>query len=139
MNKFIAKGHWWKCENLDTLSPIVDEGIALLLTDGTTEYYSYNETIPAYEKATEEEIHQFANKRGFYFIGDTVYIAKGRLKGQSKRITGEFRYTVPNTYGRVYTDYLTFDDNTKTNIANCTINGRQVIKLFDGFNVGGRL
>lgn len=139
MKRIITMQPWWTCDNLDTLTPINKSGIAILLHDGTVEYYEDNQVIPNYAEATEDDIKALAHSRGFYFIGDTVDIVKGKLKGTSKRIVNEFKYVVPNTYGHVYTDYLVFDDGTKTNIRNCQINNVTVITKFNGFHIGGRL
>ena len=68
----IEYGKYWKCENLDNLAPITEEGIVLLLDNGSREFISENENINLnnYRKATEEEYKDFYHKNGFIFKDD---------------------------------------------------------------------
>jgi hypothetical protein len=137
MIKIIAQGDYWVCENMDTLAPIIEQGVEFLMSDNSTIRIKYGEEIE-YERANDRECHEFYNKRGFVFEGDKVDIVKGKMKGESKTISCFFKYVVPNTYGKKYTDYVVFTDDTKTNIANCEINGKRAF-MFNGIKVGGRV
>ena len=137
MTKVIAKAEYWECENLDLLAPITEQGIEYLMSDNTRVHIPYGQSFD-YEEATEQEKHEFYNNLGFVFVGDDVEIVKGNLKGNTKQIKGFFRYVVPNTYGKQYTDYITFTDGTKTNIANCEKCSKRA-KQFNGIKVGGRI
>lgn len=137
MTKVIAKGEYWVCENLDLLAPIIEQGIEYLMSDNSRVHIPYGQSFN-YEEANEQEKHEFYNSLGFVFEGDIIDIVKGKLKDNTKQIKGFFRYVVPNTYGKQYTDYIAFTDGTKTNIANCEINGKRA-KQFNGIKVGGRL
>ena len=137
--EIIASGTYWVCETLDLNAPITEQGTAYLLSDGETLYIKQGGQKPPYKWASEQEKHIFANSKGFYFLGDSVEIYKGKLKGQVKVIKSQFRYVVPNTYGKAFVNYLVFDDGTKTKMSNCKINGVKVLAPFNGFYVGGRL
>lgn len=55
-------------------------------------------------------------------IGDIVKIVSGRkMKNEIKKVKDMFRFIVPNTYGKQYTDYLVFEDGTKVNRLHCII------------------
>jgi hypothetical protein len=137
MKKVVLKAEYWECENLDLLSPIIEQGIEYLMNDNTRVRVPYGQSFD-YQEATEEEKHDFYNSLGFVFEGDIVEIVKGKLKGEFKKIKGFFRYVVPNTYGKQYTDYITFTDGTKTNILNCQI-CKKIAHQFNGIKVGGRI
>ena len=137
MIKVIARAEYWECENLDLLAPIVEQGIEYLLSDNTRVHIPYGQKFEC-EEANEQEKHKFYNKLGFVFEGDNVDVVKGKLKGNNKKIKGFFRYVVPNTYGKQYTDYIAFTDGTKTNIANCEINGKRALRCH-GIKIGGRI
>lgn len=139
--KIVALGRWWSCDSLDLLAHITEQGIAALYTDGTTEFLKEGETPCTTEKANDTEKRAFGNGLGIAYKGDTITIDKGKLKGANKIVDGFYKFIVPNTYGKVYTDYLIFEDGTKTNIKNCLINGKRIIKYEDNpfFRVGGRI
>lgn len=72
--------------------------------------------------ATEEEKETYRKYMRRFKIGDTVKIVSGRkMKNEIKKVKDMFRFTVPNTYGKVYTDYLVFEDGTKVNRLYCII------------------
>ena len=137
MKKVVSKAESWECANLDLLSPIIEQGIEYLMDDNSRVRVPYGQRFD-YQEATEEEKHDFYNSLGFVFEGDKVGIVKGKMKGESKTISRFFKYVVPNTYGKKYTDYVVFTDDTKTNIANCEINGKRAL-IFNGIKVGGRV
>lgn len=139
--KIVTLGKWWACDNLDLLSSITEQGIAVLYTDGTTEFLEEGETPCTTERATETEKKALGNSLGIVYKGDNITIVKGKLKGTNKVASGFYKFIVPNTYGKVYTDYLLFEDGTKTNIKNCSISGKAVIKFEEKpfFCVGGRI
>lgn len=137
MIKVIDKAEYWICENLDLLAPIIEQGIEYLMSDNTRVHIPYGQTFE-YKQANEQEKHEFYNSLGFVFEGDIVDIVKGKLKDNTKQIKGFFRYVVPNTYGKRYTDYIVFTDGTKTDIKNCEINSKRA-KEFNGIKIGGRL
>lgn len=137
MAKVIAKAEYWVCGNLDLLAPIIEQGIEYLMSDFERVFVPYGKAFE-YEEATEQEKHEFYNSLGFVFEGDKVEIVKGKLKGGTRVIKGFFRYVVPNTYGKQYTDYITFTDGTKTAIGNCEICGKRAMQ-FNGIKIGGRI
>lgn len=118
--KIIASGNYWVCENMDTLAPIIEEGTMYLLDDGTT-----TKVNPGLEYATEAEKKLFASREyGTIFKGDQVVIKRGRkMLNEVKEVKGSYRFVVDGTYGKVYTDYLTFTDGTKVNIDHCDVVG----------------
>lgn len=72
--------------------------------------------------ATDEELEIYRKNMKRFKIGDIVKIVSGRkMKNEVKKIKDMFRFTVPNTYGKQYTDYLVFDDGTKVNKLHCII------------------
>lgn len=72
--------------------------------------------------ATEEELEIYRKQTKQFRIGDTVKIVNGRkMKNEIKEVAKMFRYTIPNTYGKQYTDYLVFTDGTKVNKLYCEI------------------
>ena len=137
MKKVIASAEYWECSNMDLISPITEQGIEYLLSDNSRVFIPNGEHFEC-EEASKEEKHEFYNGLGFVFEGDTVEIVKGKLKGEIKVIKGFFRYVVPNTYGKQYTDYISFTDGTKTNIDNCQKNGKRAFE-FKGIKIGGRI
>lgn len=111
----------------------IDNGITMSVAiqvneDGTYERVMYmiddertfgNEAII---DATDEELETYRKYRKEFKIGDIVKIIDGRkMKGETKEIAKMFRFTVPNTYGKIYTDYLVFTDGTKVNKLYCEI------------------
>ena len=115
MKKIIEWTVVWSCENLDNLSPIDWQGYKVLFDDNTTKFVDNLEDVAQYKVATEEEKKDFC--RTYYkriFQNDYVDIIKGRMKGQRKKVVSTFTYTVPNTYGKVTTNYFVFEDGTKT-------------------------
>ena len=138
MKKIIAEGRYWVCENLDLLSPIIECGTEYLLSDNTRIQVVDGEPSPKFEKATEQEKHEFYNSLGFAFIGDNVDIFKGKLKGNNKKIQSFFTYIVPNTFGKKCIDYIGFEDGTKTAVQNCKIGNKRCLGKFKGITVGGR-
>ena len=111
----------------------IDNGITMSVAiqvneDGTYERVMYmiddertfgNEAII---DATDEELEAYRKYRREFKIGDIVKIIDGRkMKGETKEIAKMFRFTVPNTYGKIYTDYLVFTDGTKVNKLYCEI------------------
>ena len=139
--KIVSVGAYWCCDSLDLLANITEEGIALLLNDGTTIFCKNGEQRPRFELATESEKKAYGNALGFVYPCDLVFIEKGKLKGSFKQVVNTFDYIVPNTYGKAKTTYLVFADGTKTNILNCLINEKRVIKFDTSprFSVGGRI
>ena len=72
--------------------------------------------------ADEEELELYRKRMKQFKVGDKVKIVDGRkMKGETKIIKRMFRYTVPGTYGKQYTDYLVFTDDTKVNKHYCII------------------
>ena len=72
--------------------------------------------------ADEEELELYRKRMKQFKVGDKVKIVDGRkMKGEIKIIKRMFRYTVPGTYGKQYTDYLVFTDDTKVNKLYCII------------------
>lgn len=72
--------------------------------------------------ATDEELEIYRKNMKRFKIGDIVKIVSGRkMKNEIKKVKDMFRFTVPNTYGKQYTDYLVFDDGTKVNKLHCII------------------
>ena len=135
MTKIIASGNYWKCANMDLLANIIEEGTEYLLSDGTRILVPENkedERLNNLEFATEEEIKEYARINfGSIFKGDEVIINRGRkMKGEHKIVEKTYRYTVPNTYGKQYTDYLVFTDGTKVNIHHCDVVGIEYKNTF---------
>lgn len=137
MIKVIESAEYWECENMDFLAPIIEQGIEYLMSDNTRVHIPYGQEFECVY-ANQNEKHEFYNGLGFVFEGDKVDIVKGKMKGESKEISRFFRYVVPNTYGKQYTDYVAFTDGTKTNITNCEFNGKRALQ-FHGIKVGGRI
>ena len=139
--KIVTLGRWWSCDSLDLLANITEQGLAVLYTDGSTEFLKEGEAPCTTEKANEAEKRALGNSLGIVYNGDAITIVKGKLKGANKVVSGFYKFIVPNTYGKVYTDYLLFEDGTKTNINNCLINGKRIIKFENKpfFRVGGRI
>ena len=141
MKKIIASGKYWICENLDMLSPIIECGIEILFDDDTREFYADGEKIPEYEKCSEIEKKQFFNRKGFVFVGDEVFIDKGKLKGLTKTTSSFFTYVVPGTFGKKCVEYVSFEDGERTPLKNCTIANRRVLGEYKPykFKIGGRI
>lgn len=139
--KVLAIGKYWVCDSMDLLAPITETGTEVLTISGEYLPFKDGEKLPAFIMASEEEKKAYLNKYGIVFIGDKVEVIKGKLKGSIKTVSGFYRYIIPNTYGKAYTDYLIFDDNTKTNIFNCSINGTKCLIFRERaeIRVGGRL
>lgn len=139
--KVLAIGKYWVCDNLDLLAPITETGTEILTINGDYILFKEGEKLPPFIMASEEEKRAYLNKNGIVFTGDSVTVAKGKLKGMVKTVSGYYRYIVPNTYGKAYTDYLIFEDGTKTNILNCLINGAKCLIFRDKAEIraGGRL
>lgn len=118
--KIIAKAPYWRCSNMDLLAPIEENGICYLLSNNEIICVESGKKALKFEYASEEERIEFARQyRHYVFAGDKVNIIKGKMKGESKVVSRHFRYVVPNTYGKNYTDYIVFEDGSKTNIWNC--------------------
>ena len=119
MEKVISISKVWRCENSDALAPICWEGYCVLFDDNTCKIVDEHSDVD-YNMANEQEQKDFARRLGYVFEGDAVEIVKGRGLpiGEHKIVKDTYRYTVANTYGRCFTDYLVFTDGTKTNIDN---------------------
>ena len=141
VKKFVEKAPYWACENLDLNAPIVEVGVAFLLEDGTTDYIEEGKVVEdTYIRVADSEYKSFYNKKGFVFKGDCIDVVKGKMKGHQGVVKSFFRYNVEGTYGKVYTDYIVFEDGSKTNILNCCVNGTKVISEYKGaIRVGGRI
>lgn len=131
----------WSCENLDNLAPIDWQGYELLFADGSRELVDNLDNLK-YRMADEDEVKNFYRQQGHLFIGDKVKIIKGRKLpiGEIKTISGFYRYNVPCTYSKVGTDYILFDDNTRTSIYNVqsiVAPNKRVMKHVK-WNTGGR-
>lgn len=139
--KVLAIGKYWVCDSMDLLAPITETGTEILTASGEYMLFKEGEKLPPFIMASEEEKKAYLNNNGIVFIGDAVVVVKGKLKGAKKTISGFFKYIVPNTYNKTYTDYLIFDDGTKTNINNCLINGTKclIFREKPEIRVGGRL
>ena len=142
----IENGNYWRCENLDNLAPITEEGVVLLLDNGTREFISENENVNLknYRKATEEEYKHFYHKNGHIFKNDNVLIVSGRKipKGTIKKVKDFYTYNIPGTFGHAFTDYIVFDDDTKTNIQNVRVLGYENVTYvteFKPINISGRI
>ena len=125
-----------KCDNYhvsydyfsDGCDPIIEEGLEFEFIDGSRERVAYQlegdtyiANIPFnYRMATKEEKQLYYMKKGHLFKGQEVEIVKGRkLPIGSKHIIKSFyRYNVAGTYGHCYTDYVVFEDGTKTDVMN---------------------
>ena len=113
---------------VDIISSISFSDAVQLNEDGTYERVTYmiddertysNEAII---DATDEELEIYRKYKREFKIGDTIKIVAGRkMKGEIKEIAKMFRYVIPNTYGKRYTDYLVFTDGTKVNKLYCEI------------------
>ena len=152
--KIIRTGNYWKCANMDTLAPIIEEGIMYLFNDGSKkkfkDYVIDDETMTI-PYATKEEQQAYASKvYGYIFKGDKIIINRGRkMVGEIKTVKGYYKYNVNGTYGKCYTEYLLFTDGTKVNIDYCDVIGishnqfeyRTYCDMFNQslINVGGRL
>ena len=139
--KVLAIGKYWICDNLDLLAPITETGTEILTISGEHLLFKDGEKLPPFIMASEEEKRAYLNKNGIVFMGDVVTVEKGKLKGTAKSVSGYYRYIVPNTYGKAYTDYLIFNDGAKTNIFNCSINGTKCLIFREKAEIraGGRL
>lgn len=162
--KIIAYGNYWVCSNMDTLAPIIEEGVEYLLSDGRRVRINDHHTEEDLKElkglcmATVEERKQFASQEyGYIFKGQKVVIKRGRkYLNEIKEVKGYYRYEVPGTYGRQYTEYLLFTDGTKVNILHCDVenithkevnyNGKLIYyRHYEEnlgpctFNVGGRI
>lgn len=139
--KVLAIGKYWACNNMDVLAPITETGTEILTINGDYMLFKEGEKLPPFIMASEEEKKAYLNKNGIVFVGDLVEVAKGKLKGAKKTVNGYYKYIVPNTHNKVYTEYLLFDDGTKTNIFNCSINGAKclIFREKPEIRVGGRL
>ncbi len=94
--------------------------------DGSYDYVTYmlddvrtwdNEAVI---DATEQELENYRKYCRKFKKGDKIIINRGRkMRGETKVIKDMFRYTVNGTYGKQYTDYLVFTDNTKVNRQHC--------------------
>ena len=99
-----------------------------LNNDGTYEDIIYMiDDVRTYQNeaiidATDEELEIYRKNMKRFKIGDIVKIVSGRkMKNEIKKVKDMFRFMVPNTYGKQYTDYLVFDDGTKVNKLHCII------------------
>lgn len=139
----ISASHSWHCENMDTLAPIDDEGTTYLLSNNETiviweserKQKPNNPTIQLLKSlrwATQEERKQFARvARNAIFKGDKVLISRGRkMIGEVKVALNGYKYVVDGTYGRVWTNYLRFEDGTKVNIDHCDVVGIDYVSEF---------
>ena len=97
--KVIDYGRVWTCENMDNLAPIDWQGYKILFDDGTTKIV---DSLEGLERATEEEIKNFYQKKNFIFKNDKVVIIKGKKlpHGEQKTVERFFDYEIPNTYGK---------------------------------------
>lgn len=108
----------WSCENLDTLAPIDWEGFQIRLSDNTVKTV---DTIPDMPIATEEErLEFFRNYYHFLYPGDVVEVYKGRKLpiGCRKTIKQMVEREVPGTYRHKFYTWVTFTDDTATDIKN---------------------
>lgn len=129
----IETGRSWECENMDNLAPIIDTGTSYLLSNGDVITVWNNKDndeinllkIKELPFATNEQRAQFIHEEyGVIFKGDHVVIKRGRkMVGETKEVSGYYRYDVPGTYGKQYTEYLLFTDGTKVNINHCDVVG----------------
>ena len=70
--------------------------------------------------ATDEELEQYRKYCKNFRPGDIVKITKGRkMLNEIKTVKNNFKYVVPNTYGKAYVNYLVFTDGTKVNKLYC--------------------
>lgn len=140
--KVIDYGRVWTCENMDNLAPIDWEGYKVLFSDGSTEIV---DSLKGFERATEEEIKDFYQKRNFIFKNDKIVVIKGRKLplGEQKTVERFFDYEIPNTYGKRIAKYVVFTDGTKTdikNIKNIKATGEEQAKEFTtGYCLSGRI
>ena len=130
MKKIIAVGTYWKCENMDMLAPIIEEGYQYLLSDGSkvnVEYGKENEELNGLEYATQEEKESYTRTHyGIIFIGDMVTIKRGRkMVGETKKVVRGFRFDIDGAYGNRYVYYVVFEDGTKVNINHCDTVGTE--------------
>lgn len=120
MKKIIDYGNVWTCENMDNLAPIDWEGYKVLFSDGSIKVVDNLDDVSNYAVASEEEVKEFYRERNYLFIGDEVEIIKGRKIpiGEHKIVKYFYTYQVAGTYGHKETDYVVFEDGTKTSVAN---------------------
>ena len=110
MTKIIASSKYWKCENMDNLAPIIEEGTEYLLSDGTRVLIADNNEYPNKpERANEQEKKAFASQEyGTIFKGDNVIIKRGRkMVGERFKINYDekiFEITVGKKKGYVYAE-----------------------------------
>lgn len=66
----IEHSRYWKCENMDLLADIIEEGDCFLLNDNTIEYNPSDVAIciDFYRKATEEEYREYYHKQAQYLL-----------------------------------------------------------------------
>ena len=141
MKIVIETGNVWRCENMDLNAPIIEEFEVLLLSNGKKEVYDETQE---YRFATDDEYKQYYHSIGNIFVGDKVVIVKGRNipKGTVKTVKSFYRYYVPGTYKHSFTDYVRFDDGTKTNLQNVRVIGFENIDYvseYDRICISGRI
>lgn len=119
MKKVIDFGRAWTCENLDALAPINWEGYLILLSDGTFERIEYDD-LENYQMASNSEVKEYWQRKGYLYVGDTVEIIKGRKIAIGEiKIIDSFKYIeIPGTYGKKKCTYVIFKDGTACNINN---------------------
>ena len=113
---------------VDTINNISFADAIQINEDGSYDRVTYIEDdVRTYDNeaiidATEEEKETYRKYMRRFKIGDTIKIVSGRkMKNEIKKVKDMFRFTVPNTYGKQYTDYLVFEDGTKVNRLHCII------------------
>ncbi len=117
--KVIDFGRAWTCENLDTLSPIDWEGYLILLSDGNFERIEYSD-LKNYHIASNSEVKEYWQKKGYLYSGDQVEIIKGRKIpiGEIKTIHNFIHRDIIGTYGRKKYINVMFVDGTECSINN---------------------
>ena len=152
---YIESGKYWITDTaLDSSS---EEGLALLLDDGSEELFPYIEKelegkivheldIPfKFRKATEEEYKKFYMERGALFIGQEVeIIAKGSAQnGRKYKIIRFCGSRMRDNKGRQTLTHVLFEDGSRYHIKEIKptcklIKGTDSFYEFKyGFKVGG--
>lgn len=107
---------------VDIINSLSHATAIVIKEDGTYDRVTYMEDDvrtwdnEAIIDATEEELETYRKYRRDFRIGDKVIITRGRkMLNETKEIKDFYRFVVPNTFGKKYTDYLVFTDGTKVN------------------------
>lgn len=117
-----------KRHTVDIISSYSHANAIQLNEDGTYDSVTYMiDDVRTYNNeaiidATDDELESYRKYCRKFQKGDKVLINQGRkMRGQIKIVKSMFKFVVPHTYGKQYTDYLVFEDGTKVNKLHCII------------------